>query len=118
MKKLMLVAFALIVASSVLAKEKPVPADKRIDKTTKAEKELIKGELASKSQTKYAWRICHSDGILCIVPFWANGSTWTKFDIEECPTLDNMKNELNKLALSITTNQQAEIDALEPVPEQ
>jgi len=95
----------------------PVPTKDRISNIAIVTKErVMKGVPAKISQKKWSWRICHSGGDLKVVPFFANGETWTPHKMVECPTLAGAKAEIVILSLKVTAKQQKAIDALEAVP--
>lgn len=109
-----LIAAALIAAT--VCGQDTISLTDRISATeTTATIRIIKDTDAYISQRKWAWRFCHDKTKLLVTPFWSNGATWTYKNTVECPTLAEAKDEIAKMKLAVTTNQQAAIDELEPI---
>ena len=119
MKALLIIVAILMVltAQAQTASITPVPMKDRITATTIVTKgRVMKTVPVKMSQTKYSWRVCHDGARLKVVPFFSDGETWTPHLMVECPTLIEAKAEIIVLALKVSAEQQAKIDALEEVP--
>lgn len=119
---LKLIAVVLLVgvavAQDAIDNTTPIPAKDRIAETkTEHDKRMMKTVDARISQAKYSWRCCHKDGKMVLIPFFANGETWTPYDMIETETLDLLKAEVIKLGITMTEAQKVEYDKLKAVPE-
>ena len=121
-RNIKLIAAALLVAATASAQDaispaaEDVPLTNRIDKVeTNAPQREIKGEPASVSQSKYAWRYCRSKDALIVIPFFSNGETWTRLGMTECPTLADATNQIARMKLRMTAEQRDAIAELREV---
>lgn len=68
------------------------------------------------SQEKGSWRLCYSGTKLAVIPFFAQGQTWTPHSLVECRTLEEVKKQISALGLELTESQQEALEELDEVP--
>jgi len=109
----------MVLMTAFVCAETPVPIEDRIANTqTNAPVNPVGTNLVAKTQIKYSWRICYVSTNLTVVPFFANGETWSLHTISETQDLTEATNEITRLGLTLTAEQQDALDELEPVPKE
>jgi len=112
-----LIAVFLLGCTIANGQDAVVPLADRITATKPepAQREM-KSVMVRISQRKPSWRVCYSGDKLKVIPFFGSGETWTQFDVIECPTLVEAKEQVAVLHLKLTVEQEAAIDELTPIP--
>lgn len=64
-----------------------------------------------------SWRFVHDGKSLKVCPFFSGGTTYTPYKIVECKTLDIATNEIAKLGLKLTEEQQIELNVITGKPD-